>query len=722
MTERKRNGIRFFAALLATALLVCAPLARAQEEPTLESLLLANRRDALYVSPAGSDDADGSEAAPLKTLDAALAAARRYGMDGGTIWLRGGRYALYSTLQIDGGFPSGLNIRAWPGEEPVVVGSDRVADWEWAELCGKQVWAADAPYGALSALYGDDGARQSARWPKEGTLFVASTQPIDGANLTSSALSRWRAFYADPGQIPFDPTGCRVRMLHWWKDECTTVTMYKADSGYLLLNRRTSTTVNAGDRYWLENVLDAPLEAGEWAFDASAHKLYYCPREGETMEDTPLYAGVLTRLLSVSDVDGLTFEGITFAQTGWSYTRGNETSDFAQAAYDAESALVFSSCEGVSFLNCVFRDTGGGCIRMGPRVKSAVVRDCDFLNVGAQAVTIIGNNVRDDERATRDFTLQNNLVAGYGRVFMNAPAFLIIHASHGLVDRNTIRDGFYSAISAGWVWGTAFSATDYLTFTGNLIENVGQGMLSDMGGIYLLGRQNNTVIEGNVIRNVRHAADGYGGRAIFLDEGASGVTVRRNLCYNCSSQAVFQHNGGLNRLVENVFAYCGEGEVGISDSTNEGTIVMERNVLVGSEPTVVVMGSLTEGVLGGYGSVKAGNGKVRQTDSLFYDEAAGSAPFFAPHEGNYSLVIDSRMLAAGFEGFSLNAGCARAELTPGVTEGVYAAFEEVFAQETLPPETSVPVAPTEAIGPAEATPAMPTATPAAEVQVDVWFF
>lgn len=702
----------------------------APQTPSVESILFENRKEQLFVAPWGSDENDGTEEAPLRTLEAAIEAARMYGLSDGTIWLRGGRYEMYGTVRIDGAFPENVSIRAYPGEQAEIVGSDRIMGFAETTLCGVKVWQADVPYSELNALYADDGARQNARYPKTGMLQVANVEAIDGGLSSAASLKRFRAFYAEPGELPFDPTGCRIRLLHWWKDECTTVSKYIADMGYVLLNRRTSATIGIGDFYYFENVLDMPMEPGEWAFDVQAHQLYYCPKPGENIENTPLYAGVLTRLLDVSKVRNIAFEGITFTQTGWNYTKGNLEPDFAQAAYDAESMLCFSDCEGVSFINCTFRDTGGGCIRFGSQVKSAVVTDCDFQNIGAQAIFIEGKNLRDDALANTNFTITNNLVDGYGRVFLNAPAILVIHARYGVITHNTIRDGYYTAISAGWVWGDGYSATDYWTISDNLIENIGQGMLSDMGGIYLLGSQKHTVIEENLIRSVHHAPGGYGGRALFLDEGADGVTVRRNLCYDCSSQAYFQHNAGTNTLIENVFAYCWEGQVGLSDNDGEGTVVMERNVLVGEEPHVVVVGSTIEGALGDYRDFAASRPKVKQTGTVAYNAALGESPFFNPSQGNYSLIIDASLAEAGFADFSLDVGCTRLEGLPaGIVQIYEQPVETPMPQATDPapqaaaePEPQPVVTSEPAPSPQlQATPA-PTDSSLQQTQVDVWVF
>ena len=68
-------------------------------------------------------------------------------------------------------------------------------------------------------------------------LYVAAASELDGGFSSADALTNYSAFYLDAASLPFNPTGCRVRMLHWWKDECTTVAAYDASLGRVQLTR-----------------------------------------------------------------------------------------------------------------------------------------------------------------------------------------------------------------------------------------------------------------------------------------------------------------------------------------------------------------------------------------------------------------------------------------------------------------------------------------------------
>ena len=75
-----------------------------------------------------------------------------------------------------------------------------------------------------------------------------------------------------------------------------------------------------------------------------------------------------------------------------------------------------------------------------------------------------------------------------GRV--NAPAIgvLILQSGTNRVAHNHIHDLYYTAISVGWNWGYQETPCRENIIEFNHLHNIGQGMLSDMGAVYTLGK------------------------------------------------------------------------------------------------------------------------------------------------------------------------------------------------------------------------------------------
>lgn len=85
------------------------------------------------------------------------------------------------------------------------------------------------------------------------------------------------------------------------------------------------------------------------------------------------------------------------------------------------------------------------------------------------------------------------------------------------------KQGFYR-FTCGWNWGymPAFACDNRIE--GNHIHHIGHGMLSDMGGIYTLGRQAGSHVSRNFIHDVH--SNGYGGWGIYPDQGTRPLSLR----------------------------------------------------------------------------------------------------------------------------------------------------------------------------------------------------
>jgi len=81
-------------------------------------------------------------------------------------------------------------------------------------------------------------------------------------------------------------------------------------------------------------------------------------------------------------------------------------------------------------------------------------------------------------------------------VFFSACGMALIHSYGNEVSHNHIHDFYYTGISCGWVWGFAENVSRENRIEKNHIHHLGKGVLSDMGGIYILGVQPGTMLRG----------------------------------------------------------------------------------------------------------------------------------------------------------------------------------------------------------------------------------
>ncbi|MBQ7543242.1 MAG: right-handed parallel beta-helix repeat-containing protein [Clostridia bacterium] len=562
----------------------------------------------LVVSPDGDDSAVGSPDAPLQTIAEAKRrlSAQRGVSDGSVVWLHGGTYPIRETLRFDKNDPTGVTYCAYPGEEVCLSGGSAIrGGWETTQVNGVSAWV--RPVDSLfSALYGEDGqAVRRTRYPESGYLYVKDTC-LDGA-LYTEENTPWKdymlgecAFVADSGDLRGlpeyrNPQDILVRLFHYWKDEMLPLKSYDAQTGIVTSTKYCSMSPHKGDRYFLENVFEALNEPGEWYLDRARKLLYYIPLPGQTPENTTLYSADTEKLLTLDGANGVAFEGITFCNTGWHPLLPKELNDFhpglehPQAAYSTPACITVRNAQDVTFDACTFRNIGFSALRLGDNVQDAKVTRSHFCGIGGNAVYISGQAV-DNERTSERISVTDCLIERYGRSWANAIGVFSTHARTLTIAHNEIRDGYYTAISVGWNWGYSENIPRDNRICDNLIYDIGQGWLSDMGGIYTLGVQPGTVISGNVIHDV--AADpgvgGYGGWGIYLDEGSSFILVEKNLVYACASQGFHQHYGRENVVRNNIIAGNEMGQLRISRVEEHVSAVFERNIVVGFDRAMFV--------------------------------------------------------------------------------------------------------------------------------------
>lgn len=559
----------------------------------------------------GSDTGDGSELSPLKTISAVMNSAMLLGETSPcniTVFLSGGEYILSEPIRLNdelfSGMPGGISFKA-KGGIPVLSAAQPVDGFKETIYNGVSAWAAPLPVikdgnGNEKILvphqaFHSSGERLARpRLPAEGFYYVADVPGYAEPFNTEYRVSMSEMNF-NKGEISniSNLSDIQIRMFHYWDDERIEISEIDYERSYIkfgnpssfALKQESSTT--RGAPYFLDNVPEAFDSPGEFYADRVTGMLYYIPREGELIDDTVIYVSSLTEIMTIDGLVGsenhpsVEFDGISFSGSDWFVTARSPS----QAASDITAAITINDSSYITFTGCSFAHTGTTAVKVTEGVHNLTFSHCDFYDLGGGGIHIAGtNDVPATEKTLHDINVTDCRIDGYGRVYANAVGILLRYAYDCNLSHNEISDGFYTGISVGWVWGYGAHVTDNIKVEYNHIYNIGQRLLSDMGGIYTLGIQPNTVLRNNLIHDIQMAC--YGGWGIYPDEGSSGILIENNICYNMSAQPFHQHYGEDNIVRNNIFAFGDGGQFIITRKEEHNSLILECNILL-SDGTAV---------------------------------------------------------------------------------------------------------------------------------------
>ena len=256
-------------------------------------------------------------------------------------------------------------------------------------------------------------------------------------------------------------------------------------------------------------------------------------------------------------------------------------------------------------------NAGGSGIWLGPGVRNLTIDSCNVRDTGGDGIG--GEDMGD----ALNPVITNSIVEGTGKIYLQQPSGLRIKSAlpgTAVIAHNIVRDSSYSCIAVGWTEGTLKPADPYAwryIVSQNLVEDCGQGILNDFGGIYVSASSYTcqgppstcfipTLVDSNLVRRVTGYAGA--GSGAYTDENVAGVFFSRNAFVDASQNALYLHCGNNQTAVNNIFymagsaptrqgsaavlGSCNTGGVAPADENISATIDLNIFVVNGSFPTL----------------------------------------------------------------------------------------------------------------------------------------
>lgn len=537
-----------------------------------------------------------------------------------TVRLDAGQYLLTEPIRLLGkeiGNRAKIHFVCEEREKAMLCGWVPVTGFSKTTVNGVEAWEADMPiigeellnaHQFFSASY---ERLERPRYPKTGYLYPAGLPGYENSDNPFLERSIWGkdndifhnrtdAFYFHPGEYPMMThlQDMQIRMFHYWINEKMTVDAidyeknlitFKNPALYLLGSEVIDENGKSrGGRYFFDNVYEMLNTPGQVYEDRERGKLLYIPRAGESPEDCVIYASNIEQLMIIDGMDHLRFENIAFVGSDWKNVERSKEVGAQQAAADiTNNAVTVDNASHLTFTDCAFMHIGNYAFHGLQNIHDLTVDHCVFRDLGAGGFWIEGVRRRDEQtgkpvpEAPSDIRITNNLFSDYGRVFADAVGIFFQYAYDVLIAHNELCHAPYSGIHLGWSWSPeyAWQTAGYLVEK-NLVYDIGMGMMSDAGGIYTNGVLENTVIRGNVVYDVKMAEGGYGGWGIYMDAYTGGMTVEKNIVYDCSQEAFNSSQGKGNLIRNNIFAFGATGSMSDRSSDGNCAFSLERNIIV----------------------------------------------------------------------------------------------------------------------------------------------
>lgn len=461
--------------------------------------------------------------------------------------------------------------RSWiaaPGETVVFSGGEQIDCWKECSIHGRRAWRAELAAGrAYRGLWADGQRRERATFPKQGYYRIAGvcghtpkTMMDDGPRTVSFSPGDLQEFY--------NPDDVEILALEWWNESHLRIESLDLQQHTMTFHRPPVRDMLGEDsrfaRYRICNVREALLDPGDWYYDRKTGELWYLPHAEETIGKTEIVISDFPEIMVLRGtrehpVRNVCFERISFHHNGWEQKRG--MADSHQAAIHVPGAIRLEHAGKCVFYRCEIAHTTTYGLEIGEGCSECIAAGCRIHDLGAGGIKILHEldprkktGTGEARNPRMNATVVDCELCDGGHDFPSCCGLLIGNSAGNIIRNNEIHHFTYTGISFGWIWGFQMApsraAANRIEY--NHIHHINDGVLSDNGAIYSLGRQPGSQIVGNRIHDI--GCYFYGGGGIYPDQGSCGVLCTENSVCAVSGSAFSVHFARFLTTRNNLFS------------------------------------------------------------------------------------------------------------------------------------------------------------------------
>ena len=267
------------------------------------------------------------------------------------------------------------------------------------------------------------------------------------------------------------------------------------------------------------------LLTGEFLVDEAGGLVHYHSNAGEVLGDggnTVAVVPMLERLLTVGPrAKGVELHGISFEHATWHQPSSavgyfplqagvgvsRNLSFYPKASWEQmPAAVAVIGSSDVTVQQSSFRRLGGAGLSIGQGSRDSKIVGCLMDDISGNGIILGGVanvgrwNNEPITNATADalrLSALNNHVQRTGREWHGSVAIMAGYLDSGVIAHNLLQNLSYSGVNLGWGWGSNNpTGSGNNRVENNSIINFCQ-VLNDCGGIYTLGAQPGSTLEGN---------------------------------------------------------------------------------------------------------------------------------------------------------------------------------------------------------------------------------